>query len=180
MNRGTVVPVFMKLLILAIAVVLSLGPQRVLAQPTDPDKAAQAHFKQGKAYLDAGVYDEAIKELEAGYKLSPLPEFLFNIGQAYRLAGNKVAAKQSYLKYVELVPDGEFADQARVIIATLTKQIIDEAKATDEANKKQAAAAEVANHQVATVGVQNKLTEQTKLDIRSQLLTFSKLGHQHL
>jgi len=55
----------------------------------------------------------------------PLPELLFNIAQAYRLKGDAKRALEMYKRFIEVIPDGQIADQARTNIAALTKQISD-------------------------------------------------------
>lgn len=96
-------------------------------------KQAQAHFKQGKAFLDAGVFDEAIKEFQSSYKLAAIPELQFDIGEAYRLKGDSKSAVAAYRAYLSIVSEGELADTARMQVALLTKQLSETNKsATDQ------------------------------------------------
>ena len=118
----------------------------VLPVLADPDPAtleqAHGHFKQGKAYLDAKVYDKAVVEFEAAYKLSPFPELVFNVAQAYRLADQPDKAIAAYQEYLASTPSGELADEARVHVAELTKVIDDrKAAAADQARRDQDARA---------------------------------------
>ena len=126
-----------------------LLPQTISAQPatarpksadTDP-KAVEArrHFKQGREFLDANAYPEAIAEFEAAFSLVPLPELLFDIAQAYRLKGDAKQALQMYTRFIEVIPDGPIADEARAHIAVLTKELSDA--------KQEADAVEVARRQ---------------------------------
>ena len=96
----------------------------VSADP-DPDAAdrAKAHFKQAKAYEAAGQFARAADEFNAAYELDPRPEMLFNIGQAFRLAGAKREALDYFNRYIDEQPDGAGAAEARQHIATLTKEI---------------------------------------------------------
>jgi tetratricopeptide (TPR) repeat protein len=102
-------------------------------EPASSDVQARAHFAQGKAFLDAKVYDQAIKEFAAAYALVPLPELMFDTGQAYRLSGQIDPALDSYQKYLAATPEGTLADEARVHVAELTKQ------RAEEQHKQQAA-----------------------------------------
>ena len=95
----------------------------------DEDKRnaqAAAHFKQGKAFHDAGAYDEAITEYEAANTLAPAPGLLFNLAQVYRVRANKGDAGRAldyYKQYVTAEPNGKAADEARQWIARLTLQL---------------------------------------------------------
>jgi tetratricopeptide (TPR) repeat protein len=85
----------------------------VQADDGDAKKQARAHFIAGTAFYDAGSYDRAISEYRAAYKILPLPGLLFNLGQAYRLHGDFVEARDSYQRYLDTEPTGAIADEAR-------------------------------------------------------------------
>ncbi len=94
-------------------------PVAVSAAPADSKAKAKLHFDLGKSYYDAGEYKQAVVEYEEAYRALPLPDFLFNIAQAYRLDGNRVAAIEYYKRYLLHDPDGRGADEARSILAEL-------------------------------------------------------------
>lgn len=77
------------------------------AQPAtdqgNADKAA-ALFDEGKRHFDIGEYTAAIASWKQSYLLSSEPLLLFNIGQAYRLAGNCAQANRFYVNYKRAVP----------------------------------------------------------------------------
>lgn len=54
--------------------------------PASPElrAQAQAHFQAGVQAYNVGDFDTAIVEWKEAYRLLHLPDFLFNIGQAYR------------------------------------------------------------------------------------------------
>jgi hypothetical protein len=107
-----------------IVALLLLLAAPVFAQPTPEARdKARAHFKQGRAYQEAGAYTQAVAEFEAAYALDPLPELLFNIGQALRLAGRKQDALDRFKQYLEVQPNGRGADEARQHVATLTREL---------------------------------------------------------
>jgi hypothetical protein len=118
-----------------IALVL-FGPK-----PEKPDaatqKKAKAHFKQGKAYQEAAEYGLAIDEYRQAYDLVQTPELLFNIGQAYRLHGEKEKAIENYQKFLEAVPEGRGTDDAREDIAKLKHELAEELQKR-EADRKEA------------------------------------------
>ena len=78
---------------------------------------ARMHFRAGTVFYEAGSYDAAIREYESAYKLAPLPDLLFNLAQAHRLAGHARAAAGAYRRYLELRPTGVTADQARQLLS---------------------------------------------------------------
>jgi hypothetical protein len=93
--------------------------------PAEDTKAIQAggHLKQGKAYFDAHVYEEAIKEFEASYALVANPAIRFTIAEAFELKGDPKSALAEYKKYLSLVTETELTDTARTKVAALTKQV---------------------------------------------------------
>ena len=56
----------------------------------------------------------SIKEYQAAYDLAPLPELLFNLGQVYRLKGDKQKALDHYGKYLVVAPNGPVAADVEV------------------------------------------------------------------
>lgn len=107
----------------------------VATATADPREDAKAHFKQGKAYQEAGAFLRAADEFKAAYELDPRPEMLFNIAQAYRLGGDKTHAIEYFKSYLTSEPNGKAAPEARVLVAELQRQVDeDEAKAKADAN----------------------------------------------
>jgi len=114
--------------------------------------AAKAAFRQGRAYYEAGAYLDAIKEYRRAYALAPLPLLLFNIGQAYRLKGDKARAITAYQRYLKVVSEGSVAEEARNHIAALKLKLqmesVEAAKRRAEADaaaaRRKAAEAEAA------------------------------------
>jgi tetratricopeptide (TPR) repeat protein len=113
------------------------------AAPSESAKQkARSHFRQGKAYQDAGAYDDAVREYEAAYKLAPLPQLLFNIGQAQRLKGDKQKALEAYQRFLAAAPDDPFADEARTHVATIKLKIeVEENEAARKRAEQEAQAA---------------------------------------
>ena len=107
----------------ALALVLALTASA--AAETNVEQA-RGHFKQGKAFQDAGVYERAAEEYKLAYAADPRPEMLFNIAQAYRLAKLAVQALDYFKQYLDKQPNGAGADEARKHVVTLTKQIDEE------------------------------------------------------
>jgi len=126
------------LLVAAVTLGLLL-PAAARAQPdADAKSSAQAHFKQGRAFYDAGQHDAAIAEYRAGYEQTHWPGFLFNIGLAYEAEGNKREALAHYKRYLELDPKGEASDEAAEYVARLSQAIAEEdAQAAERRRREQ-------------------------------------------
>jgi tetratricopeptide (TPR) repeat protein len=107
--------------LLAILVVLA-AVATASAQPVPDDQAkevARAHFEKAKALHDKKQYLEAAVEYLEAYRHLPVPAFLYNAGQVYRLAGEKKKALHHYERYLELEPKGEGSDDARQFVSEL-------------------------------------------------------------
>jgi len=111
-----------------LVVCLAAAPAGAEARPrpgsSDAVRQAKSHFKQGEAFLKQSLWDDAIHEFEAAYELMPLPDLMFNIAQAYRQKGDPAArdhALEIYVKFVDVQPEGQVADEARTHIAYLLK-----------------------------------------------------------
>ena len=72
-----------------------------LAQRTDADRVASAKqmYAEGKRYYDIGDYPRAIDTWKRAYLVANAPMLLFNIAQAYRLAGDCTEALRLGPKY---------------------------------------------------------------------------------
>ena len=92
----------------------SLALLLLIASPSADDLArARTHYQAGKAHYELGQYEDAAREFAAGYGLSPRPEFLINLGQAYRGAGQPKKALEMFEKYLERAPS-EARERAQV------------------------------------------------------------------
>lgn len=82
----------------------TLAPERI------PQRARELADK-GREYHDQGEYMKAVAAFKEAYVLAPSPGLLFNIAQAYRLAGDCDDAAWMYRRYLDTNP----SDQARVL-----------------------------------------------------------------
>ncbi len=96
---------------------------------TAEERSAEAkdRFTQGMAHFQLEEYDQAIVEWEAGFRTQPVPEFLYNIAQAYRLSKQLEKALSFYQKYLRMEPKAPNRVEVERHIASLTK-VIDEQK----------------------------------------------------
>src|SRR5262249_32295491 len=83
------------------------------------------HYERGTTLFDLAKYLDAAKEFEAAYEMKQNPAFLFNIGQAYRLAGKSELAIGFYKSYLRRSPGAANRPEVEARIAELEK-LVDE------------------------------------------------------
>ena len=87
-------------------------------------KRAKAHSDQGRAYLDASVYDKAVEEFKKANALIAHPDFLYNIAFSYdNQRSQEEKALDYYQQYLAAAPDGVMADVSRRRVAKITKRL---------------------------------------------------------
>jgi tetratricopeptide (TPR) repeat protein len=89
----------------------------------DAQAIARAHSLKGGAHHRAGRYDEALAEYQAAYEAAPDPGFLFMIGQAYRMKGDKPRALATYQKYLAAQPASGPIGEAQHHVSELAAKI---------------------------------------------------------
>ncbi len=151
---------------------------RASAEPSaQAVKAAKQHYVDGKKFQDAANYDAAIVEYEAAYKLAPKPVLQFNIGQCYRLKGDKQKAIDAYEAFLAAAPDDPVAGDAREYVTTLKLRI--EVEKAEAASKRAAEEAEVARKQIAEAEAARKRAEAEEAGRRQRALDEQKrLAHE--
>lgn len=90
-------------LVLATATVHAGEPRSPAVIP----QKARALAEQGRAFHDAGDYGNAIVAFKEAYVMAPSPGLLFNLAQAYRLAGSCDDATLMYRRYLHTGPSAE-------------------------------------------------------------------------
>ena len=88
--------------------------------PANEPQTPAAHLATARQFFKAQQYPEAAEALRRAYALEPKPLYLFNAGTAYRKGEKLALALDMYKRYVEAVPDGELANEARAYIKDLT------------------------------------------------------------
>ena len=83
-------------------VAVALLASAAYADPV-PDKARQL-ADRGRAAHEAGDYGKAIAAFQEAYVIAPSPGLLFNLAQAYRLAGDCDDAAWMYRRYLDTNP----------------------------------------------------------------------------
>lgn len=109
----------MRSLIVVFLSLLTVPGVRAAEQPSD---VATAHVRKATAAFNLGKYDDAAKEYEAAYEQTLDPNLLFNIGQAYRLAGDRDKAITAYRSFIRSSPQSEQLRLAESKIRELERQ----------------------------------------------------------
>lgn len=86
---------------------------------------ARAFFAVGLNHFQQGEYDAAIVAFQAGYRLKPLPLFLFNIAQSARKAKKAQLAIDYYQQYIAQETAGGVQQlaEARVQLDLLKREL---------------------------------------------------------
>jgi tetratricopeptide (TPR) repeat protein len=125
-----------------LAAALACGP--ALA---DDGATAREHFRHGTSAFNLGHYLEAVAEYEAAYEAKPDPVLLYNIAQAYRLAGENRSAVRVYKSFLHQLPEAPQRAEVERRIAELQQAMENE----ERAKAKAAADAEAARASKAVV-----------------------------
>ncbi len=67
--------------------------------------AARTHYQAGVSYYESARYDDAVREFQTAYEITPRVELLFNISQCYERLGNLAEAIQYLESFVEGTDD---------------------------------------------------------------------------
>jgi tetratricopeptide (TPR) repeat protein len=104
------------------AILVTLAPLAASAEPvvSVPERARQL-AALGRARHEAGDYNSAVRAFEEAYVLAPSPELLFDLAQAFRLAGNCDAAAMTYRRYLATAPDPQWRDFVERRLASLAR-----------------------------------------------------------
>jgi hypothetical protein len=103
---------------------LLLGAVARAQQPASDDaNAARQHYDRGMGHFQLEEWDPAIEEWKEGFRIKPVPEFLYNIAQAYRLSKRNELAVSFYQKYLRVEPKAANKGEVERHIAQLNKLI---------------------------------------------------------
>lgn len=95
------------------------GPQ---AASASHDAEARGIFLAGKAAYEDARYEAALGHFREAYELSKRPALLFNIGQAAEKLRRDQEALEAFKAYLDQVPTGEGAREARSRVRILEGQ----------------------------------------------------------
>ena len=122
---------FARFLATALPLMLLLCGGPIARADEESDRAAKAklHYETGMAHFNLEEWDQAIEEWQAGYRNKPLPEFMYNIAQAYRKSKRPERALQFYKSYLRLEPNAPNKDEVERHIVEANQDIEQQKKA---------------------------------------------------
>lgn len=105
-------------------VTLALLLVAAAAQATPPtqESLARTHYAAGEQEYARGRWREALREFQAGYELSPRPEFLINFAQVYRKLGDYERAIAECERFLATAPAAPLAAQAHRLLSQLREE----------------------------------------------------------
>lgn len=105
---------------------VSFGAARAQMTPEQQSTMAKQRYEAGMARFRLDEYEPAIAEWKEGFRIKPVPEFLYNIAQAYRLSKQYEQALSFYRKYLSLDPKAANRAEVDRHIVTLSKLVEDQ------------------------------------------------------
>jgi tetratricopeptide (TPR) repeat protein len=116
--------------ILRLVVILVAG---VLPATASADEARDARmlYEKGMAHYRLQEYEQAIEKWQAAFRLRPAPQFLYDLGQAYRLSKQWDKALHYYRNYLSMYPTAPNRGDVERQITTLEELV-----ASGETDKK--------------------------------------------
>jgi tetratricopeptide (TPR) repeat protein len=91
--------------------------------PNTPASDARGHYQKATALFNLGEFADAASEYKEAYKSLPEPVFLYNIAQAYRLAGDLQKAAFFYTSYARNAKDPATKREAELRAKKLEAQL---------------------------------------------------------
>ncbi|HZS38570.1 MAG TPA: tetratricopeptide repeat protein [Polyangia bacterium] len=86
-------------------------------------RRSKAHFDLGRAHFNLGEFEAAMGEFEEGYRLKPLPLFLYNVAHSARRAGHPEKALEMFRRYLQVNPGAAEKKEVERAIAELEKEL---------------------------------------------------------
>jgi tetratricopeptide (TPR) repeat protein len=83
------------------------GPASQPAPTQEQMALAKPHYDAGEAYYNQGQFEDAAREFLAAYKLSSLPDLLYDIAQCYDHLRDDDNAEKYYKMYLQQKPDAQ-------------------------------------------------------------------------
>ena len=93
------------------------------AQTAPTETEAKRHYEEGSKAFALGEFARAVGEYRAAYNAKPDPAFLYNIAQAYRLAGDLQQAVFFYRSFLSQQPNTPNRDEVERRIEDLNAQL---------------------------------------------------------
>jgi hypothetical protein len=95
-----------------LGVLLAVGLGRG-AYADDTEQTARTHYDAAHALFRVGNFEQAAREFDAAYAITPRPQLLINAGLAHARNHDPAHARQRYQRFLEAAPPGD-PDRASV------------------------------------------------------------------
>lgn len=105
-----------------LGVILLTGATARAGEEDERATKARGLYELGMQRFLLADYEGAITRWEEGFSTRPAPEFLYNIGQAYRRLHRPEQALPYYQRYLDLSPRAPERAEVDRIVATLTAE----------------------------------------------------------
>lgn len=91
--------------LLILAAFVSLASSVSIAHADEAsDALARNHFEAGRAYFERARYEDAAREFQEAWELSPRPSLLLNLARAYESGGHPDQAIEALTRWTEVAP----------------------------------------------------------------------------
>jgi hypothetical protein len=110
---------FRSLLTISVVLLLFSSTSHALT----PEAKSRIHFQRGMSAFELGKFKKALSEYYEAYALTPLPGFLFNIGQCHRNLGNYHKAIFTFRLFLKKVPETDKRDAVEALIRELEAKL---------------------------------------------------------
>jgi tetratricopeptide (TPR) repeat protein len=95
-----------------------------VAHADDPgERSAKRHYDRGKKLFELQKFDDALEQFQKAYDASPIPDFLYNIGQCHRNLGDYEQAIFSFKRFLQLDPEAPNREKVEIIIDELEDKL---------------------------------------------------------
>jgi tetratricopeptide (TPR) repeat protein len=109
---------------LRVALILVVSLASVVPVYAADNKAiAKDAYLEGQRLYELGEFQKALDSFKRAYLNYDDPAFLFNLGQCYRMLGDKPEAVRSYKQYLRKVPNGGNSAEIEKIVHDLETAI---------------------------------------------------------
>jgi tetratricopeptide (TPR) repeat protein len=113
------------------SILAMVGPASAAEAKSDA-AVAKHHFDQGTKAFNLGEFARATTEYKAAYEAKPDPVFLYNIAQAYRLAGDLTQALFFYRSFLRNLPTTPNRREVEGRIRSLEEQVANQHSVTTQ------------------------------------------------
>lgn len=101
------------------------------------DDEARIHFEAARSYYQHGQFEEALREFQTAYQLSPRPLLLYNIGMCNRELGRWQESISAFEQYLQELPNATDADVVRRRIEQMRQFLNNNQTKNQDANNNQ-------------------------------------------